>query len=136
MADVVVTATEVLPGTGTLYYDGILGATVTAGQTVYLDSATSTLKLGDADDTQATAAIKGIAMNGGGSGQVCRVATGGSIDPGFTVTVGTRYVQSGTAGGICPIADLAPSDWVTDVGYGTTASNLVLDVRATGVQVP
>lgn len=126
MADETVVAAEVLVDSGTITTDGILGATVTAGQTVYLDSATNTYKLADANASATTAAVVGIALNGGGSGQPVKVAIGGTMDPGFTVAVGEIYVQSANAGGIAPRADLA-SGWYTSVlGLGITASQLKL----------
>lgn len=134
--DVTVTATAVLPGTGVLYHDAILGETVTAGQVCYILAATSAAWLADADASAAAATIKGVAMNGGAAGQVVRLAVGGEIDPGFTVTVGQTYVASGTAGGIAPIADLASSDYVSHLGWGKSASILKLDINNTAVQVP
>lgn len=135
MADVSVTAANVQPGTDTQYLDGTLGATVTAGQTVYLDSVTNTYKLADANASAATAAVKGIAMNGGASGQPVKVAIGGSINPGFTVTVGTTYVQSATAGAICPHADLASGHYPFVLGFGITTSSLKLVMKGAGVAI-
>jgi hypothetical protein len=136
MADVSVTATAVVKGSDTLLSDGILGATVTAGQTVYLDSSTNTYKLADANASSTTATLAGIAMNGGASGQPVKVATAGSINPGFTPTVGTIYVQSGTAGAIAPAADLVSGWYTSIVGVGTAATSLkILNVNS-GVAVP
>jgi hypothetical protein len=137
MVDVTVTAAEVLPGTAQ-ELEGTSGATITAGQVVYLDSTSSTYKLADADDTAATATVKGIALNDASTGQRLKLATGksGTIDPGFTVTVGSLYVLSGTPGGIAPCADLATGDYVSLIGYGTAADELTLLIENTGVQVP
>lgn len=136
MADVSVTAAEVLPDSGSVLIDGILGATVTAGQTVYLDSSTSTYKLADANASALTSTVVGIAMNGGATGQYVRVCKSGTLDPGFTVTVGTIYVQSATAGGIAPAADLATGYYTTILGVGITASQLRLIMVNSGVAVP
>lgn len=136
MADVTVTAIEVLPASDTIYADGIAGATITAGQTIYLDSATNTIKLADANASSATADMKGIAMHGAASGQPVRYAAGGSIDPGFTVGVGTVYVLSATAGGIAPVADLATGLYPVIVGVGTSASNLKLSLFKGGTVTP
>lgn len=135
MADVSVTATAVVPASDTQYADGILGAAVTAGQSVYYDSATGTYKLADANASSTTAATAGIAMNGGAIGQPVKVAIGGSINPGFTVTPGAVYVQSATAGGIAPVADLASGHYPVIIGIGTTASNLKLSMFRGGVAV-
>lgn len=137
MADVSVTAAEVLTDSGTITIDVTAGATITAGQTVYLDSGDgNAAKLADANASSSTATVKGIALNGAADGQPLRVATAGTLDPGFTVTVGTIYVQSATAGAICPAADLATGHYVTVLGVGITASQLQLIMRNSGVAVP
>lgn len=136
MADITVTAASVVPATSYRFVDGTAGATITAGQVVYLDTSVNTYKLADADDTAAKAAAAGIALNGASSGQPVRVQTGGNINPGGTVVVGTIYVVSGNLGGIAPHGDLAQNDYVTVLGIGTTASNISLNIHASGVQVP
>lgn len=133
MADVSVTAASVVPSTDTQVADGVAGATITAGQTVYLDSATSTYKLADANASSTTAATVGIAMNGASAGQYLKVATTGTITPGFTVTTGEIYVQSATAGGIAPKADLASGHYPVIIGIGTSASLLKLSMFRGGV---
>lgn len=135
MADVTVTAANVQKASDTLIDYGILGATVTAGQTVYKD-ANGVYQLADANASATTAAVTGIALNGGASGQPVAVAIGGTLNPGFTVTVGAVYVLSATAGGIAPVADLA-SGWRTGIlGVGLTASSLGLILYRSGVAVP
>jgi hypothetical protein len=138
MADVSVTAASVVKASDTLLSQGILGATVTAGQTVYLDTSTSppTYKLADANASATTATLAGIAMNGGATNQPVSVATGGTINPGFTVGVGTVYVQSANAGGIAPASDLAQNWYTSIVGIGLTASSLKIVNVNSGVAVP
>lgn len=138
MADVSVTAAEVLPDTGTQKVEGTLGATVTAGQAVYLDTSTSTWKLADANLSAAAAAVGGIALTGGVTGQAALICTGGTLDPGFTVGVGSIYVLSATAGGIAPVADLAQNMYSTALGIGITAAQLklLIPLGRSGVAVP
>lgn len=135
-----VTAAEVLPlaGVALVQVDALLGATVTAGQTVYKDEAVTpnTWKLAQADGTAAESVCGGIAMSGGAAGQTIKVATSGALDPGFTVTVGEIYVLGATAGSIYLESDLAASDYVSIVGVGITASRLDLILKNTGVEVP
>ena len=83
-----------------------------------------------------TAALAGIALNGGANGQPVKVAVGGSLNPGFTVGVGSIYVQSATPGGIAPVADLTTGMYSTIVGMGLTASSLKLLCQNSGVAVP
>lgn len=136
MADVSVTAANVVQASDTQAIDGILGATLTAGETVYLDNSDNKFKAADANASSTTATVRGILLNGGANGQPCKVAIGGSINPGFTVTVGTIYVQSANAGKIAPVGDLATGHYVTIVGIGLTASSLMLVMRNAGVAVP
>lgn len=136
MADVSVTANEVLKDSGTQIETGTFGATVTAGQTVYLDTTTNTFKLADANGVSPLFRVKGIALNGGVSGQPAAVAVGGTLDPGFTVGVGTPYFQSATPGGICPAADLATGMCTTYLGVGKSASQLELRIHNSETAIP
>lgn len=137
MADLTITATSVVQGaSGISVLDGILGASVTAGQSVYLDTAASTYKLADANASSTTAQTAGIALNGGASGQPVKVLASGPITIGATVTVGTIYVQSATAGGIAPAADLATGHYVTILGVGISASQIQVGISKSGVAVP
>ena len=136
MADLSQTAANVAPGTGAYTVNGTLGATGTAGQPVYLDSSTDTLKLADADLSQAAAAAVGILLGGGASGQPVTYIVTGNLDLGATLVIGEIYVLSGTAGGIAPEADLASSDWVTVLGVATATDNLKLGILVSSAQVP
>lgn len=109
MADLTITAASVAKHTGTIspsvVGSGTAGATITAGQSVYLDSTTSTLKLADADASAATASGVGIALHGSLNGQPLTYVTGGFFTPGATLAKGQVYCISATAGGIAPISD-------------------------------
>lgn len=138
MSAVSVTAAEVLPIAGSTQIDKelLFGAAVTAGQAVYKDTATSpaTWKLADANLSATAALVSGIALNSGAIGQVAAVAIGGTIDPGFTVTVGEVYVLGATAAGdINPVADLTTGWYTNIVGLGITASILKLVFANSGV---
>lgn len=137
MADLTVTATSVLPGTtGADFEMGVAGATVTAGQTVYLDTSTNTYKLADANASALTAVVRGVALHGASSGQPLRIQRAGVYTAGATVVVGTVYVQSATAGGIAPAADLTTGYYTSVLGVGVTASTLGLSIYNSGVAVP
>lgn len=136
-ADITITAANVIPGAGATYHEGTAGATITAGQPVYLDSADGKLKLADANAASADAAtVKGIALQGASAGQPLKTQTSGPITIGATVTQGTIYVLSATAGGIAPAADLATGHRVTVLGVATSASVLQLQITSSGVAVP
>lgn len=128
MADLTITAANVLAGSGAATEVGTAGATVTAGQVVYLDTSGPSFKL--ADCNSATAAVRqpyGIALHAAGSGQPLVILKSGPITIGATVAVGVTYFLSGTAGGIRPAADNTTGDYVSIVGIGT--STTVIDVK-------
>lgn len=109
MADLSITAASVAPYTGatspSVIGRGTAGTTITAGQSIYLDSTTSTLKLADADASTAASYGVGIAMHAALSGQPLAYVYGGFFTPGATLTKGQWYCVSATAGGIAPISD-------------------------------
>jgi hypothetical protein len=134
MSDLVITATSVLPGGSAVIARGNAGAAVTAGQVVYLDTAAGTYKLADCDSATAAArSPSGIALHGAASGQPLAVLTSGNITIGATVTAGVAYYLSGTAGGICPVADLATGDYPTLIGFATSASVVRVSLVESGV---
>lgn len=135
MADITVTAGNVLPSTNAEISNETAGETITAGQALYKKAADSRMWKTDADDA-ATDEFYGIALNGASAGQPVAVQKRGSITIGGTVVVGTVYVLSTTAGGICPWADLAAEDYVTIVGIGTTAATIALQPYTSGVAIP
>ena len=136
MADLTITATSVLAGTDATTEIRPAGATITAGQVVYLDSATDSYKLADADS--ATAAVRsprGIALNGGASGQPIQIIRSGSVTIGATMTAGLFYYLSKVAGGICPVADIASGGYSVSLGGATSTTVLKINMTETGVAV-
>ena len=128
MTDLVITAASVVAGSGAKKVSGTAGATITAGQVVYLEAATKTYKLADTDS--ATAEVRspaGIALHAAASGQPLTVLTSGPVTIGATVAVGDVYYLSGNAGGLAPLADVAAGDYPCIIGICTSTS--VLDVK-------
>lgn len=135
MADLVITAASVVPGAGARIEHGTAGATITAGQALYLDSAV-TGKWQLADNNSATAAVRaprGIALNSASLNQPIAVQTEGPITIGATMTAGVAYYLSDTPGGICPVADLAPGEYPTVIGMATSTTVLDIDIQSAGV---
>jgi hypothetical protein len=133
LADLSVTANSVARGSAATQTTGTAGASITAGQTVYLDSSTSTIKLADCDGATALQDTVGIALHAAISGQPITYQKSGNINVGATLVVGETYMLSDTPGGIMPIADLETGDTVVYLGYATTASNLFLNIQNSGV---
>jgi hypothetical protein len=110
------------------------GATISAGQSVYLDAADSKYKLADSNASAATAAVKGVAVTPGVDGGYGYVATAGSIIlVGTTMAVGETYHVGSTAGAIVPDADLTTGDYVSRIGTGASTTQLDLSIKATGI---
>lgn len=134
MADLTITAANVLAGAGAAVSRGVAGATVTAGQSVYLDTADGKWKL--ADNNSATAAVRapgGIALNGASNGQPLAVLTEGPITIGAALTAGVAYYLSDTPGGICPVADLGAGEYPTVIGIASSTTVLKVAINSAGV---
>ena len=133
MADLTITAANVAKGTNAAVVTSYLaGASITAGQSVYLDSATNTIKLADADALASSAAV-GVSLNAAASGQPITDQRSGNITIGATVAVGVAYYVSTTAGGICLESDLATGDFPHFLGFATSTTVIALDPKACGV---
>jgi hypothetical protein len=134
MADLVITAASVVAGANARITHGIAGATVTAGQVLYLDPTTGKWNLADTDSaTAAVRAATGVALNGAALNQPVAVQTSGLLTIGATVAAGVAYYLSGDAGGICPVADLAAGDFPLIVGMGTSTTVIDVDIKYPGV---
>lgn len=136
MADEIVTAADVLAAAGTKVTLVKAGEAITPGQSVYLDTS---------NDRWKKAIATGTALQAGGSGVAIAVSEalldgaplvivqGGNLDPGFTPVVGMLYyVGNDGAGGIMAQGDLLSTDKVTQLGIGTSATNLRMKPWATG----
>lgn len=133
MADLTITASQILEGADSDRFDGIAGEAVTAGQTLYLATANNRLYKADAD-TQAKANVKGIALEGAAAGQPVSVQTRGTLTlgAGAAPPVGTVYWLSSTAGGICPFVDLdAGGMYGTYLGTAGASNTLILGIHVT-----
>jgi hypothetical protein len=134
MSDLAVTAANVIAGINAKKSFGIAGVAVTAGQVVYVDPTDGKYRL--ADNNSATVAARapfGIALNGAAAGQPLCVQTSGPVTIGATLTPGVAYYLSGTAGAICPVADLVTGMYPTALGIAKSASVLDINIEQSGV---
>lgn len=127
--------TAVRPTSNTTQTGPVLyGATISAGQPVYLDSSDSKYKLADNNASAATATIKGVAITPGIDAGYGYVATGGSVIlVGTTMAVGETYYVGATAGEIVPDADVATGNYIARIGTAASATQLDISVKATGI---
>lgn len=135
MTDLVITPTSVAAGTGAVIEHGTAGDTITAGQVVYLDEdGSGRYELADTDSAAADARRpRGIALNGASDGQPLAIVKSGPVTIGATVAAGVAYYLSGTPGGICPVADLAPGDYTAIIGMGISTTVLQVGIQAPNV---
>lgn len=136
MADISFTATAIKATSTTLLVYGKAGETVTAGMALYLKTTDNEYYKADCTTSATTAAVVGIAMNGASNGQEVTIATGGNITcDGLSLSVATAdpVIVLSEAGGVCPSSDLAASDYITLIGVPTSATNLRLAIKASGV---
>lgn len=136
MADIVVTAANVIAGSNATKKHGTAGATITAGQTVYQDADDKKWKL--ADNNSATAAVReavGMALNNAAADQPITVQTGGDVTPGATLVAGTTYYQSDTPGGWGPLADVGAGEYVGIIGIAKSTTVLALEFSYPGVSL-
>lgn len=141
MADLTITAANVVWVSGAIDASANAGEAISAGQAVYKKTSTGKWMLAQADGTAEEAGsgvVFGIALNTGVANQPLAVQTSGVITIGATVTVAKVYVLSATAGGIAPIADITTStQYVTLLATGSTTARLDLSIKLyTGLQIP
>ena len=141
MADISITASAVVPSTAALNRRrrAIAGATIAAGEEIYLDTAASNVaKLADANGASALIRTAvGMAINSASSGQPVEYITD---DDDLTigthgVTVNGAIVGSATPGKLAPIADNTTGRYGRICGIAKTSTKIVYDATglATGV---
>ena len=63
------------------------------------------------------------------------VLKSGDLTIGATLTAGTAYYLSDTAGGICPLADVGSGEYVVLIGIAKSTSVLAVDIQYPGVSL-
>jgi predicted transcriptional regulator len=140
MADISVTASSVVPANAnTGIARGTAGATITAGQAIYLDPADGKLKPALSSDQTQSGNVVGIALNGASSGQPVAYAFSGDVTFNAVLTAATVFVLGSAAGGISASADLDSSSntrYGVVLGIATSTTNLRMGVIISGVKNP
>lgn len=134
MADLSVTAGNVVPGSNAVTEQGTAGEAIAAGKQVY--KATATKKWMLADSNSATVEARrptATALTGSALNQPIVVQKSGDITLGATLTANTPYFASDTPGGVCPIADVGAGEYLTQIGIARTTAILQLNYSTTGI---
>jgi hypothetical protein len=131
MADISVTAGNVVSGSNAVTENGFAGAAITAGQMVYRDAA-GLYQLADSNGAAALRVPRGVALNSAGANQPLAIQRSGDITIGGTLTAGVTYYLSDTPGGICALADVGSGEYACIVGIAKSTSVLAIGINASG----
>lgn len=132
MTDLVQTAANVLAGAAANKKQGVAGATIVAGNSVFLNSSNQ-LVGAQKDVDAASAAAVGVALDDGAIGQPVIYQTSGEIDVGATLVIGETYVVGAAAGGIAPVADVIATEFATILGVALAGGVLKMGILQSGV---
>lgn len=138
MADISITASAVVPSSAAVIKYTTAGATLTAGQLVYLDAADldangiGKSKLSDANGAAALRVVDGITVAGASAGQPVAIVTyDTALVVGSGLTANNILILSDTPGGIAPSADLGAGEYLSVIGVVKTATTIFF--RAPGL---
>jgi len=133
-SDLSITAANVTPSANAITRQATAGVGIAAGKLVY--KSRSDFKLYLAQGNGSTADIRdcvGVAVVSSSAGTTCTyVIEDPALVIGATVSNGTVYVLSATAGGIAPLADATTGWFPTVVAVGTSSSTVAF--RARGIR--
>lgn len=140
MADVSITAANVLAASTASTKQGTGGEAFTQGDVLYKRSSDNKYLKAQADGTAEEAGSVELVMaltDCAADGQPCVVLTLGDVDLGSVLTEGEIYVVSATAGAIAPEADISTSThYVTVVGVAVDSDTLEFRPIHSGAQIP
>ena len=132
MADLVVVAGNVKPGSDAVTKGGIAGEAISAGDSVF-EAADKGIELCEKDQAVIDAACRGVALNDAAVDQPIEYAVSGSVDMGAILAVGQVYIVGAGPGGIAPEADGSSGNFITVVGVAITGNLLKLGILQSGV---
>lgn len=136
MADLVITAANVIAGENSVKEQALAGETIAAGKAVYISSSTKKFMLADSNSATAEARkATHIALNSASLNQPMIGHKFGDITIGATLTAGTAYFLSDTPGGICPLADVGAGEFVCQIGFAKSTTVLMMDVQFPNVSL-
>lgn len=136
MADVTITRQDVALNANNVSFVRVqVGEAVTQGQPLYRSTSDSKHYKAGATTTTLAAAV-GVAMTPASADGYILMLKAGDYIVGGTLSQGTTYVVSATAGGIAPSSDLVSTNIVTNLGIAISSTVLRLDIQASGIALP
>jgi hypothetical protein len=135
MADLSITAANVLQTSGTSVSSGVAATAITRGQYVYVLTA-GTIGLADSNGTTPANSIAGCAIADVATGQTCfYVASDSTFTPGFSATAGDTIWLSDTPGACTKTyADVASGSTVIALGGMLTSTTMKFSPQTYGVK--
>lgn len=139
MADIAITAASVnASNQATVRKEYPFGATVTAGQLLYLDANNRWVQM----DSNAAATgngltdLRGVALHNGANNQPAAVCVEDpDFTPGGTLVNGLSYYASPNAGALANAADITAGNYSVFAGVAKSTTKLNLKFVASGVSV-
>ena len=140
MADITITAADVLVADSVRVAAVEAGVAIVAGKVLVYDSTDDDYILASnttlALSGNAGAASLVMSVGDAGAGQRVAVVGGGNtITVGSVLSKGRVYVLSGN-GLISPESDATSGDFVTIIGYALSATELYFNPQSTGLEIP
>ena len=135
MADYSITSSAVKQTAATVSQTYTSSGATAIGKSVYLDSATNTVMLAQADDAN-TSTVKGITLSEStAADQPIVVAIGGDVTMDGLNKGDVVILSAAAAGGLAPDADATIGNIKSIIGYATTDTNLKVNLINTGVVI-
>ncbi len=137
MADLSWTSSATVAGASVNTVTHVAAVAIAAGEFYTLNtSGQAVLADNDSASLDGSAGIY-LAINSAAANQRITGATPGQdITVSSTMTVGIFYYLSSNPGKICPVGDLASTDYVTQLGWAKSATLFRFSPVVTGYQVP
>lgn len=132
MADLVVVAANVKPGSDAVTKTGVAGEAISAGDSVF-KATDGEIELAEHDLLAVDAAAIGVALNDAAPLQPITFIIRGNVDMGAILAVGQTYIVGAGAGGIAPEADAGVGDFVTVLGVAISINDLKIGILQSGV---
>lgn len=130
MANLTITAANVVAGDGAATEAGTSGEAIAAGQAIYKSTDTGKYMLADSNSATAEARrARGVALNNAAANQPLDVLRSGDLSLGAVLTPGTAYYLSDTPGALCPVADVGAGEYVCLIGLARSTSVLSVNVQ-------
>ncbi len=111
----------------------VAGGTIAKHDVVYIDTSDANSVKPASASSSATDYAYGIALHAASDGEYVLIATNGAtLTVGGGLTANTRYVVGADAGKIEPQSSLSGGEYICELGYANSTTELYIDIYYTG----